>query len=181
MKFKTPKLLCTVLAAFMLFICSTVKAQSVHESHLRFGLGVEGLLPVGNASQSINPGIGITPRLQYGLTDSWALTFTTGLYHFFPKTITIPATQFSAESKFKNKSDVIPVKIGAKYFFCSNFYLSGEVGAGFEVGSGQKSAHFLYSPGLGYASKNWDIGVRYENYNGNDGIVGLRVAYGFGL
>lgn len=182
MKIKT-SLLCAILAVVTLFICNSAKAQSVDKNNLRFGIGVDGLLPVGNSANTENFGIGVTPRLQYSLSNSVALTFTSGIYHFFPKTISYPiGNGLTGTSKYK--SDIIPVKVGAKFFVGSNFYLAGEVGAAFEVAEGGGPVHFLYSPGLGYATKKWDIGARYESYGGNgysDGIIGLRVAYGFGL
>lgn len=153
MKFKTPKFLCTALLAATLFIGSNVKAQSTAPNPLRFGIGVEGLLPAGNASNTLNFGLGITPRLQYTLSDKVALTFTSGLYHFFPKTVTYPAVGSFPGFTAKYKSDIIPIKVGAKYFVCSHFYLSGEVGAAFEVAEGGGLAHFLASPGIGFANK----------------------------
>jgi len=181
MKSKTSKFLCTALVAAALFMGSNVKAQSTTPNPLRFGIGVEGLLPVGDASNTLNFGLGITPRLQYTVSDKVALTFTSGLYHFFPKTLTYPSVGSSSSYSVKYKSDIIPVKVGAKFFVCPHFYLSGEVGAAFEVAEGGGPVHFLASPGFGFANKKWDIGARYENYNGNDGLVGLRLAYGFGL
>jgi hypothetical protein len=184
MKTKTPKPFLTILTALILFVGSNVKAQSVTPNNFRFGIGVDGLLPVGNSTNTLNFGLGITPRLQYRLSDKVALTFTSGIYHFFPKTVTYPATGAYPGFITKYKSDIIPVKVGAKLFVTSNFYLAGEVGAAFEVAEGGGSVHFLASPGIGYASKKWDIGARYENFSGNgysDGIIGMRVAYGFGL
>lgn len=184
MKTKTPKLFCALLSVLILFAGSHANAQSATPNPLRFGIGVEGLLPVGNTSNTLNFGLGITPRLQYSLSDKVALTFTSGIYHFFPKTVTYPATGAFPGFTTKYKSDIIPVKVGAKFFVGSNFYLAGEVGAAFEVAEGGGPVHFLASPGIGYATKKWDIGARYENFSGNgysDGIIGLRVAYGFGL
>jgi hypothetical protein len=184
MKNNTPKLFCTILTALILFAVSHVKAQSASSGNLRFGIGLEGLLPVGNASNTLNFGLGVTPRLQYSLSHTVALTFTSGIYHFFPKTVTYPATGSFPGFTTTYKSDIIPVKVGAKFFVMPNFYLSGEVGVAFEVAEGGGPAHFLASPGIGYATKKWDVGARYENFSGNgysDGIVGLRVAYGFGL
>ncbi len=184
MKTNTSKLFIIALTVLTLFVCGNVNAQSASKNNLRFGVGVEGLLPVGNATNTLNFGLGITPRLQYGISDKVALTFTSGLYHFFPKTVTYPATPFAPGFTTKYKSDIIPVKVGAKFFIGSGIYLGAEVGAGFEVAEGGGQVHFLYSPTIGYANKKWDIGVRYENLNGNgysDGIIGLRAAYGFGL
>ena len=184
MKNKTPKLLFTILTVAILFIGSKANAQSSASSGFRFGIGVDGLLPVGNSTNTLNFGLGITPRLQYSLSDKVALTFTSGIYHFFPKTVTYPPTGAFGGFTTKYESDIIPVKAGIKFFVSPNFYVAGEAGAAFEVANGGGPVHFLASPGIGYATKKWDIGARYENFSGNgysDGIVGLRVAYGFGL
>jgi hypothetical protein len=184
MKITRPKLFCTVLTTLLLLVGSWANAQSVTPNNLRFGIGVDGLLPVGNSTSTLNFGLGITPRLQYRLSDKVALTFTSGIYHFFPKTITYPPTGAFGGFTTKYESDIIPVKAGAKFFINSNFYVAGEVGAAFEVANGGGPVHFLVSPGIGYATKTWDFGARYENFSGNgysDGIIGLRVAYGFGL
>ncbi|HEY4324978.1 MAG TPA: hypothetical protein VGN20_13365 [Mucilaginibacter sp.] len=184
MKIKTTTLFAAILIALVLFVGSNANAQSVTPNNLRFGIGVDGLLPVGNSTSTLNFGLGVTPRLQYSLSDKVALTFTSGIYHFFPKTVTYPATGAFPGFTTKYESDIIPVKVGAKFFVTSNFYIAGEVGAAFEVANGGGPVHFLASPGIGYATKKWDIGARYENFSGNgysDGIVGLRVAYGFGL
>jgi hypothetical protein len=184
MKIKTSNLFCIILTALILFVRINVSAQSITPNNLRFGIGVDGLLPVGNSTSTLNFGLGITPRLQYSLSDKVALTFTSGIYHFFPKTVTYSASGAFPGFTTKYESDIIPVKVGAKFFVNSNFYLSGEVGVAFEVANGGGPVHFLASPGIGYATKKWDIGARYENFSGNgysDGIIGLRIAYGFGL
>ena len=184
MENKTSKLFYTFLAAFTLLACSHIKAQTVPASKFRFGIGLEGIVPVGNTANISNFGLGITPRLQYGVSDKFALTFTSGLYHFFPKTVTYPASGSFPGFTTKYKSEIIPVKAGFKYFAGKNFYLAGEAGAAFEVAEGGGRVHFLWSPGIGYATKKWDIGARYENFSGNhysDGIIALRLAYGFGL
>jgi hypothetical protein len=90
---------------------------------------------------------------------------------------------------------MIPVKAGAKAFFTPSFYFGAEVGAGFETSAFgsikdannsllDKQAKLILSPSVGYATKSWEVSARYENFSGqgnNYGLVGLRVAYGFGL
>jgi len=184
MKTKTPKLFITVFAAFTLFICSNAKAQSTEKSNLRFGIGVDGLLPVGNLTNTENFALGITPRLQYRLSSTVSLTLTSGLYHFFPKTVTLPQLQDAPTERVKYKSDIIPVKAGAKFFLNESIYFGAEAGAGFQVAKGGGPVALILAPGIGYANKKWDINARYEDftYNGySNGVVGLRIAYGFGL
>ncbi|MES2426575.1 MAG: hypothetical protein V4560_06355 [Bacteroidota bacterium] len=184
MKTKTPKLFITALTALALFVGSHANAQSVSKNNLRFGIGVEGLLPVGSYTDAAYAVLGITPRLQYGISDKVALTFTSGIYHFFPKTVTYPASGPYPTVTIKYKSEIIPVKFGAKFFVNSNIYLGAEIGAGFQVANGGGPVSLLASPAIGYATKKWDVGVRYENFSDNglsSGLIGLRVAYGFGL
>lgn len=96
----------------------------------------------------------------------------------------------------------IPVKAGFKYFVWRDlFYVQAQAGVHF-LGNksdlnADKAAAFTYAPSVGVllkiAPKNYlDIGVRWEEtagfYNGGEGsggnsygLVGLRVAYSFGL
>jgi hypothetical protein len=176
-----------LLAAFLILIGSLVftnsNAQSLPKNTFRFGIGLDGLLPVGNLSNTANFGLGLTPRLQYGVADNVALTFTAGLYHFFTKKLYINEG-FGAGSSIENDLDIVPVKIGLKAFVLPNIYIAGEAGLGFEVEDGGGPTKLIVSPGIGYASKKWDLGVRYENFSGGNysyGVIGLRIAYGFGL
>jgi hypothetical protein len=80
--------------------------------------------------------------------------------------------------------DLIPVKAGIKAFVTSHIYVSAEAGIGFQVDNGGGDSKWMAAGGIGYATKHWDFGARYENFAGNgyrNGLIGLRVAYGFGL
>ena len=178
------KLFAVTFILLALFICSNVKAQSVAEGKFRFGIGVDGLLPVGDFHNAVNFGLGVTPRLQYGIANNVGLTFTSGFYHFFTKPLYIPAGFLGAGERIENHLDIVPVKIGIKAFVTSSIYLSAEAGAGFEVEDGGGPTKLIASPSVGYASKRWDVSVRYEDFIGqsnNYGVLGLRIAYGFGL
>jgi hypothetical protein len=179
---KKTKFFALTLTALALFAGIQSNAQSIQKDKFRFGIGLDGLLPVGNLSKSANFGLGLTPRLQYGIANNVALTFTSGLYHFFPKDMYY--NDGSSSYKYSWDLDLIPVKAGIKAFVSSNIYIGAEAGIGFQVDNGGGDSKFLASGGIGYASKKWDVGVRYESFSGNgyrNGIIGLRVAYGFGL
>lgn len=181
---KTPNQFYIILLLMVLMTACQVKAQSTSPGKLRFGIGLDGLLPVGNTSTYQHFGLGITPRLHYSVSDKLAFTLTSGIYHFFSKTVTYPTYGDSPIYTGKSKSDVIPVKVGAKIFVGEKLYIAGEAGSGFEVAEGGGPIHFLWSPGIGYASKKWEIGARYENFSGHsysDGVTAIRVAYAFGL
>lgn len=176
---KMTTLVAAAFTAAAIFLGTNANAQSTPKNALRFGIGVEGLLPTGNLKNASNVGLGITPRLQYGVADNLALTLTSGFYNFFGKelsgspSVKVPAYQ------------MVPLKAGIKAFVSQNVYLSGEVGAGFETKEYYgKNTKLIASPGIGWANQSWDIGARYENFSGqsnNFGTIGLRVAYGFGL
>jgi hypothetical protein len=169
------------LTAVAIFLGTTVKAQTTPADKLRFGIGLEVGAPTGNAHDVSNFELGGTARLQYGLSDNLALTLTSGYYNMFGKEAGNSGVKF-------NSLGVVPVKAGIKAFFAQNLYFGAEVGAGFEVHTPipgtEKDTKLILAPGIGYASKSWDVGLRYENFSGqsnNYGLVGLRVAYGFGL
>jgi len=179
---KKTKFIAVALTALALFMGVQSNAQSIQKGKLRFGIGADGLLPVGNFSNSSSFGLGITPRLQYGITNNVALTFTTGFYHFFPKDMY--AASNSQLYKYHWDTDLIPVKAGIKVFVTSHIYVNAEAGLGFQVDNGGGDSKWMASGGAGYANKRWDFGIRYENFAANgyrNGLIGLRVAYGFGL
>ena len=60
----------------------------------------------------------------------------------------------------------IPVKAGFKAFVWEDqFYVLGEVGAGFAVTNDYNQNTLILSPGIGYANKYFDASIRYEYYN----------------
>jgi hypothetical protein len=185
------KFLAIALTAITIFFTTQVKAQTPVPSKWRFGIGVEGGIPTGDASNFSNFELGGTARLQYGFSKNLALTLTSGYYNFFGKTyesaITGPTSTTTVTVQGRSLG-VIPAKAGLKWFFTDNLYLQGEAGAGFQVhptvDGGPTDTKLILSPGIGWANKHWDVGARYENFSGqssNYGVAALRLAYGFGL
>jgi len=171
------KLVATAIAAVaILFGTTNVKAQTKDENPWRLGIGAEAFVPTGNLNTISSFGIGGTLRLQYGADKGLAYTLTSGYYDALGKTVPNTSLKY-------NSFGIVPLKAGIKAYFADNIYFGAEAGAGFETATGG-STKLLLSPGLGYSSKSWDVGARYENFSGQGtsyGLVGLRVAYGFGL
>jgi len=185
---RSTKLIAAACTAVAIFLGSNVKAQIITPNKLRFGVGVEGGVPTGAAHDLSNAYLGGTARLQYGLSNHLAVTLTSGYYNFFGKD-----DGTGTGTKYQSLG-MVPIKAGLKAFFTSNLYFGAEVGAGIETKTflpqtvsqtvAEKDTKLILSPGVGYATKHWDVGVRYENFSGqsnNYGLVGLRLAYGFGL
>ena len=124
-------------------------------------------------------GLGGDIRLQYDLSKRTSVTLTTGFTNLF------------IDGDDQKDLGFIPVKAGFKGFIWEDqFYLLGEVGAGFAVTNDYDQTTLILSPGIGWvASKYIDLSLRYEFYKDfpnaeNDNGVGqlaLRVAYGFKL
>jgi hypothetical protein len=174
------KLITTAVAAVAIFFgTQQANAQSKDASPWRFGIGLEAGAPTGSAHDGSNFELGGTARLQYGADKGLAWTLTSGYYNFFGKEIgAVGGTTIKTSS-----AGIVPVKAGLKAYFADNIYFGAEAGAGFETVS-NGNTKLILSPGLGYSSSKWDVGVRYENFSGqgNDyGMVGARIAYGFGL
>jgi hypothetical protein len=175
------KWIASAAAAVAIFFGSNVNAQSTSNpgNTFRLGVGLEAGVPTGNRSDFSKFELGGTARLQYDTKSNISLMLTSGYYNMFAKEQTIGTVKVSPDNV-----GIVPVKAGIKAFATTNFYFSGEVGAGFETNYA-KNTKLIVSPGLGYANAGGlDIGLRYENFSGqsdNYGLVGLRVAYGFKL
>lgn len=187
---KVTNLLAAATVAAAIFLGSSAKAQTITPDKFRFGVGVEGGIATGSLHNYSNLELGGTGRLQYGLSKNLALTLTSGYYNFFGRNV-----QGTDGTIKYNSLGMVPVKAGIKAFFTDNLYFGAEVGAGFETRAFgvvhgtdtqgyTKDTKLILSPALGYATKHWDVGVRYENFSGqsnNYGLVALRLAYGFGI
>jgi len=172
------KLMALILTVTAILFTTNVKAQINPAKAWMIGIGVETGIPEGNYSFGSTMTLGGTIRLQYGISDRFAVTLTSGAYHFFSKTNPATGTPYDSFG-------IIPVKIGFKEFFVKSIYFGAETGIGWEEDDAGAGPHrFIWSPSLGWASKHLDVGVRYESFSvprGSDGLIGLRVAYGFGL
>ena len=180
----TTKWIATATAAAAIFFTTTVRAQTTTTAPnpWRFGIGLEGGIPTGNANNISNFELGGTARLQFDASDHFAWTLTSGYYNMFGKDVTVitPAGSVTGQAA---SLGIVPVKLGIKAFFAPKFYFGAEAGAGFETVSGGNTKLIL-SPALGFANRTWVVGVRYENFRGQGnsyGLAGLRIAYAFGL
>ncbi|GGB75386.1 hypothetical protein GCM10007424_14150 [Flavobacterium suaedae] len=144
------------------------EAINNYDQKFRLGFGLNAGAATGDY---FNFALGGDVRLQYDLSQKTSLTLTTGYTHLF------------GEEDYIDDLGFIPVKGGFKAFVLENsLYVLGEVGAGFAVTNDYDETTFLWAPGIGYATENIDISVRYEGMNDfNADQIALRLAYGFKL
>jgi hypothetical protein len=180
------KLIAVVLTSSALLFASNVKAQTTPPpaapsptntyDPFSLSIGLEVGIPTYVAHTASNIELGGTGQFQYRPVQSFAVTLTSGYYDIVGKTIP------SQNLNYKG-FQIVPVQAGPRFFLTENFYAGVEAGAGF-VTTLHGNTKFLVAPGIGYATKYLDLGVRYEAITGqgyNYGFVGARLAYNFGL
>lgn len=151
------------IAIFLLFVSIVTYAQKF-EKGFRLGYGLNAGIPLNN---QFDFSLGVDIRLQYDLTLKTSLSATTGYTELFNK--------YSGDRSF------IPLKLGFKSFLGNQIYILGEVGQA--IGLKQEfGSSFIWTPGVGIATKHFDISLRYENYNKYEtGQLSCRLAYGYKL
>lgn len=166
------------ITCLTVLLSTGAKAQTNTDAPWRLGIGAEAAIVTGKYHPGGGFMYGGTLRLQHNITKGLDWTLTSGYYSFNPGYL-------GNSPVYNERMGLIPVKIGLKYYVAGNWYVMGEGGAGFELSGYQKSRKLILSPGIGWSSKSWDIGARFESFSGgnsfNYGVAGLRVAYGFGL
>lgn len=155
-------------------------------SGIRLSVGLDAGLPLGKLKNNYNWSGGASVEADFPiLRNQFYYTVNAGFNDVFANnSTTSPDIQ------------LIPVKLGLKYFVIPNVYIQGEAGASFVTNKTNlgytKSAAFIYEPQIGVlfnvgGKNSIDAGVNYQNNsqfydNGNHtGLLGLRVAYSFGL
>ncbi|MCC7231698.1 MAG: outer membrane beta-barrel protein [Bacteroidia bacterium] len=158
----------------------------------RFSIGLEGAFPTGDFGDAAGTGFGASVRYEHPVSDNIALTGTVGYITFGSKTESVPGFEY------KFTWSMIPVQVGAKYYFSemmNGFYGAVELGIhassakstvtimGTEVSNTASSSDFSYAPEIGYHLANIDIGARYQMISttgSTSSYFGIRAAYVFG-
>ncbi|WP_426584149.1 hypothetical protein [Mucilaginibacter sp. R-33] len=161
-----------LFSLFILIVLFASLAQAQNNSSWRVGFGIDAGIAT---SDAFKYALGGDIRIQKNINQRVSGTLTTGFSHFFEK------DHFDGYSQYGSPYNVIPVKLGVKYFVGDNLYLGGEAGAGFAFE--QWGTSFVWSPSVGMAFKNGiDLSLKYEDYTKDKATkaMGLRLAYGFG-
>ncbi len=169
------------LALIASLACHVSQAQDQDKpSYKKFhlGIGLESALPIGAFGTGYTVGVGSTIRATFGLNEKLALTATSGVMAFMPKTI----------SGIDMKAQLnIPYKAGVKYMLTKKVYGLGEVGATtarvyYPTTSGKlvsaSSTSFTYATNIGTHLGKFDASLRYEGYR-SSGFIGLRLGFNF--
>ncbi|WP_426667418.1 hypothetical protein ACPPVU_15445 [Mucilaginibacter sp. McL0603] len=177
-------------------ITATAKAQtgstsaSKEPNGIIFSVGADGGLATGSFKDSHKSMVGGSIEADFPVADQFYFTANTGYNQFFGVN-NVFGTGIKAPD-----INIIPVKLGLKYFPISALYLQLEAGAAFVTNKStlgfERTGTFIYAPQVGtqipLGGKNFlDAGVRWEgctNFTQNNGssrghFFALRVAYAF--
>ena len=143
---------------------------------LKFSVGVEAGLPLGDIKEIASIDIGGSLQNKYIATKTVGITLSADYLTFSNKSV-----NFGGGSVKLPSTSIVPVLAGAKFYFSEKFYGHAQAGLSF-FNNGGGSA-FTYAPALGVmASENIDISLKYQGASKTGStisFIGLRVAYGF--
>ncbi|MEO0312062.1 MAG: hypothetical protein RIQ89_1719 [Bacteroidota bacterium] len=138
----------------------------------KFSAGAEVALPMGDFGDAAGLGLGLSLRYELPVADKISVMATAGYVSFGKETIEI-----SGLAKTEYSYSIIPVQLGAKYYFneiMNGFYGSGEIGVhslngkfkatslGITTDNSDSNTGLSYAIGAGYHLSKIDIGVRYQ-------------------
>lgn len=164
----------------------------------RFSVGAELAMPMGDFADAAGMGFGASLRYEYPISDNLGLTGNAGYLMFGKKTFS------NGFVEVESKSSMIPVQLGAKYYFSEaqdGFYAGLQLGIhsfksevtipsytlfGVTIPGSTSSASeskLSYAPEIGYHLANLDLGARYQmvaTEGSTTSYLGIRIAYVFG-
>jgi hypothetical protein len=137
-----------------------------------YSLGLDFFVPVGIFNDiGYSFGFGASGQVEYKPDQSIGLTGNIGVINYQRK-----------KEVGTGSYTVVPIMLGAKYYFTTNLYAHGQFGAGIGASQGAVTS-FAFSPSLGYLiSKNIDLEGKYmslSNSTGSLNSLGVRIAYTF--
>lgn len=173
---------------FIAVACALLSTNVASAQNGRFSIGAEVSLPMGDFGDAVGIGVGGSLRYEIPMGDNLGLTATAGFL------------SFSAKETDGITETMIPVQLGAKYYFQEQqegFYGMVEVGIhsmtiktpAYDFGIIQipsesvSETDLSYAPEVGYHLANFDIGVRYQmiaTTGSTTSYLGLRLAYVLG-
>jgi hypothetical protein len=186
--FKTAALFAAITGATIAAKAQTTTSKE--PSGIIYSIGADGGITTGSFRDSHKSMVGGSIEADFPVADQFYLTANTGYNQFFGVN-NVFGTGIKAPD-----INIIPVKVGLKYFPISALYLQLEAGAAFVTNKStlgfERTGTFIYAPQVGtqipLGGKNFlDAGVRWEgctNFTENNGssrghFFALRLAYAF--
>lgn len=173
-----------VLLVVSLLMVGFASAQST--SKMKIGVGPYVGLPMGTFGDITSIGFGGIAQGEYDFGSQVIGTVTTGYLSFSGKDV---------NGVKQGTWSIIPILVGAKYFFTQNIYGAAQVGLnmvsydvpsytayGFTFGGGSVSdSEFGFNVGVGYDLGNLDFLVKYGTFATDASALSLTALYKFQL
>jgi hypothetical protein len=187
---KMVPLLAAIMGGTLAVQAQTTTTVATSPSGIIFSIGADGGITTGSLRDSHKSMVGGSIEADFPVADQFYFTANTGYNQFFGVD-NVFGTGIQAPD-----INIIPVKLGLKYFPVSALYLQLEAGAAFITNKStlgfERTGTFIYAPQVGtqilLGGKNYlDAGVRWEgctNFTENDDnsrghFFALRLAYAF--
>jgi len=169
------KILAIVLIAMSSF--QSVSAQRSGETSI--SVGPELLFTTGKFTDFWGLGIGGSAQAERFFKDNISGLAYFGINIFSGKTV-----RGAVDVKYKAQN-IIPIRVGARYYIGEGFHLGPQLGVGFMSSGGTNATAFAYSLQAGYnfntkKGKSVDAAFKYDGYSKSGGAFsafGFRVAY----
>lgn len=181
-----------VLLVVTLFMAGLTNAQTTGK--MKIGIGPYIGIPMGNFGDVTSVGFGGLVQGEYDFGNQFVGTVTTGYLMFPGKDITEEGFSFSS-----GDWSIIPILVGAKYFFTPNWYGAAQLGLNmvsytntipvYNFFTGQfttqevdvSDSEFGINFGVGYDMGTFDFLAKYGTFGSNASSVSLTVLYKFGI
>lgn len=175
-------LILIIISTFCGLTLFAQKDKTPEFKKLRFSIGAEGALPLGNFAKNYSVGGGATLQANYRIAKKFDLVFNTGLINFKGTIRTFPVV---GPIKFANQN-YIPILTGFNYNFNNRVFGVAQLGTTIISTKGQNgsSSSFTGVPGIGYKfSEKVDAVLRYTLYTGSAmgaaSSIGVRLGFTF--
>lgn len=185
-----PKSIITIL--FTLSVFSAAAQLQVPASYGNsFAIGAEAGTALGPVTQYYKAGIGVVAKGEWHLTQAFNLTGSVGFQSFIANSTY--AYRLKANNLPNPPFNLIPVKVGGRYYIGDTWYAEGETGAVLYTIDYSHPA-ITVGGGTGFSfqldgNRAFDIGIHLDNLSRKDipnqvnfeHFAAIRFAYKFGL
>lgn len=166
-----------IFVLLLIACASSVTLMAQNDSRFKFSAGPELSIATGTFADLYSFGIGATGQVEFNLQENLFATGTTGIIFYNGKSI--------GNGNKKSGLNIIPIKVGVKYFIAGSVYVGAQTGVG--IINKNLGTYFAYSPLVGYefkttSEKALDATLKFDGYSGSGSSissVGVRLAYIF--
>lgn len=168
-----------ISAIFVIAVISTLSVSAQGNGGTSISVGPELMVTTGKSGDVWGLGIGASAQLETFFKDNVSGTGYFGFNTFNGKSI-------PGSSNLKYKAmNIIPVRVGARYYIGDGFHLGAQLGVGFLSTAGASKTALAYSLQTGYnfntkKGRSVDASLKYDGYGYSGGpfsAIGIRLAY----